>query len=55
MTRCNGVVTSAGGEAAPERRKGADDASWVDVNLTKLKIEEYSRGPFSCFKWAVKM
>jgi hypothetical protein len=55
MTRCDGVATSTGGEVAPERGKGVDDVSWVDVNLTKLKNKEYSRGPFSCFKWMVKM
>jgi hypothetical protein len=39
------VATSIGGEAAPRRGKGGDDASWADVNLTELKNEENSRGP----------
>jgi hypothetical protein len=28
---------SAGGEVAPRRRKGGDDGSWVDPNLTEPK------------------
>jgi hypothetical protein len=27
------MMTSAGGEAAPRRKKGCDDDSWADVNL----------------------
>jgi hypothetical protein len=40
VTRRGGVVTLTGGEAAPLREKGGDDASWVDVNLTRPKSEE---------------
>jgi hypothetical protein len=49
------VVTSAGGEAAPRRGKGGDDASWTDANLVVPKIEENSCGPLSCYKWTVKI
>jgi hypothetical protein len=34
------MATSAGGEAALEREKGGDDASWADVNLIGPKIEK---------------
>jgi hypothetical protein len=34
VIRCGGVVTSARGEAASRWRKGRDDISWVDANLT---------------------
>jgi hypothetical protein len=34
------VVASAGGEAAPERGKGVDDVSWVDVNLIYPKTKK---------------
>jgi hypothetical protein len=37
VTRRSSVTTSAGGEAAPERGKGGDNASWADVNLTGSK------------------
>jgi hypothetical protein len=30
-------MTSAGGEAAPRRGNGGDDASWADANLTGPK------------------
>jgi hypothetical protein len=50
MTRCGDVVTSTGGEAAPGREKGGDDASWTDANLTGPKNEENPHSRFSCFK-----
>jgi hypothetical protein len=31
------VSTLAGGEAAPGREKGGDNASWANVDLTRLK------------------
>jgi hypothetical protein len=37
MTWCDGVVTSTGGEAAPDRKNGGDDVSWADTNLTGQK------------------
>jgi hypothetical protein len=37
VTRRGGVTTSVGGEVAPGKGKGGDDASWVDVNLTGPK------------------
>jgi hypothetical protein len=37
VTRRGDVAISVGGEASPERRKGGDDASWVDVNFTVPK------------------
>jgi hypothetical protein len=37
VTRRNGVMTLTGGETAPERRKGGDEVSWDDANLTGLK------------------
>jgi hypothetical protein len=40
MTRRTGVATSVGGEATPERRKGGDDISWTDVDLTGSKIKK---------------
>jgi hypothetical protein len=39
VTRCGSVTTSTGGEVAPRRRKGGDDACWADVNLTGPKNE----------------
>jgi hypothetical protein len=53
--RCDNVAMSASGEATPERRKGGDDANWVDVNLTKPKNKENLRDQFSCFKWTVEI
>jgi hypothetical protein len=38
------VATSAGGEVAPGRGNGGDDASWADVNLTEPKNKENPRG-----------
>jgi hypothetical protein len=40
VTQRGGVTTSTGGEAAPGRGKEGDDASWIDVNLTKKKINK---------------
>jgi hypothetical protein len=40
VTRRNGVTTSTGGEAAPRRGKGGDNATWVDANLTGPKIKK---------------
>jgi hypothetical protein len=40
VTRHGGVATSAGGEVAPERGKGGDNASWADANLIGPKIEK---------------
>jgi hypothetical protein len=37
VTWCDGVTTSAGGEAAPKKGKGGDDTSWANVNLTRPK------------------
>jgi hypothetical protein len=42
MTRCDGVVTSTGGEAAPDRKKGGDDVSWADTNLIGPKNKKKS-------------
>jgi hypothetical protein len=36
VTRCIGVMTSAGGDVA----KGGDDVSWADANLTGPKNEK---------------
>jgi hypothetical protein len=47
---------TAGGEAAPGRENGGDDASWADTNVTKPKNEKKnSRNQFSYFKWTVKI
>jgi hypothetical protein len=35
MTQHNGVMMLIKEEAAPEREKGGDNASWVVANLTK--------------------
>jgi hypothetical protein len=40
VTRRGAMVTSAGGEAASEMKKGGDDASWTDVNLTYQKMKK---------------
>jgi hypothetical protein len=48
MKHC--MATSAGGEVAPGRRKGGDDGSCADANLTGPKNKENSGGRFSCFK-----
>jgi hypothetical protein len=40
VTRCGGMVTSTRGEAALGRKNGGDDASWVDVNLTRPKMKK---------------
>jgi hypothetical protein len=55
VTRCGGMGMSAGGEAAPGRLKGADDASWTDTNFTGPKNKENSCGRFCYFKWTVKI
>jgi hypothetical protein len=55
MTRCSGVVTSAGGDAASGRGKGGDDASLAGANLTWPKNKENSCGRFNHFKWTVKI
>jgi hypothetical protein len=33
-------MTSAGGEAPPERENGGEDASWANTNLTGLKMKK---------------
>jgi hypothetical protein len=43
VTPHGGVVTSTGGDAAPGRRKGGNDANWADVNLTRPKNNENLR------------
>jgi hypothetical protein len=47
MTQHDGVMMSAGGEAAPKRGK-RDDTSWADADLTGLKNEQNSRGQSCC-------
>jgi hypothetical protein len=37
VTRRGDMAMSNGGEAAPERRKEGDDASWADVNLIGME------------------
>jgi hypothetical protein len=49
VTWCGGVMTSTGGEVAPERKKGGDNVSWADVNLTGSKNKKNSRNRFSCY------
>jgi hypothetical protein len=39
-TQHGGMMTSAGGEAAPRREKGGDDITWVYTNLTRPKNEK---------------
>jgi hypothetical protein len=39
VTRLSGVMMSAGGEATPKKR-GWDDASWADTNLTGPKMKK---------------
>jgi hypothetical protein len=34
------MTTLTRGKATPERKKGGDDVSWADANLTKLKNKE---------------
>jgi hypothetical protein len=46
VTRCGSVTMSTGGEAAPGREKGGDNASWTDVNLTGPKYKENPHGQF---------
>jgi hypothetical protein len=53
MTRCDDVVTSTGGEAAPDRKNGGDDVSWADTNLTGQKKNQ--RSQFTCYKWMVEI
>jgi hypothetical protein len=55
VTQRGGMATSAGGEAAPGTRKGGDNASWDDVNLTWPKNKENICGRFSWYKWTVKI
>jgi hypothetical protein len=55
MTRYGSVMTTVGGEVAPRRKKGGDDDSWADANLTGSKNEENPRGRFSWYKWTVKI
>jgi hypothetical protein len=37
VTHRDGVTMSVGGETAPERGNGGDNASWADVNFTGPK------------------
>jgi hypothetical protein len=37
VTQCGDVTTSIGGEAAPRRKRGGNDISWVNTNLTEKK------------------
>jgi hypothetical protein len=55
VTWCSGVMTSTGGEAAPRRGNGADDASWADLNLTGPKNKENPHGQFNWYIWTVKI
>jgi hypothetical protein len=55
VTRCDGVTTSAGGDAALGRGKGRDDANWDDMNFTGPKSEENTHGRFSWYKWTMKI
>jgi hypothetical protein len=48
-------MTSAGGETELRKGKGRDGASWADVNLIGPKNEKNTRGPFSWYKWTVKI
>jgi hypothetical protein len=48
-------VTSTGGEAAPWRGKGGDDANLVDMNFTESKNKENLHGRFNCYKWMVNV
>jgi hypothetical protein len=50
VTRCGGVTTSDGGESAPSRRKGGDDASWPNTNLIGPINKENPCGRFSYYK-----
>jgi hypothetical protein len=44
VTWHGGVTTLVGGEVAPRRGNGGDDASWGDTNLTGPKNKENPRG-----------
>jgi hypothetical protein len=46
----SGVVTLVGGEAAPRRKKGGDDANLTETNLIRSKNKENSRDQFNCYK-----
>jgi hypothetical protein len=48
-------VTSAGGEAAVERERGGEDASWANMNLTGPRIEGIPRDRFKCYKWTMNI
>jgi hypothetical protein len=53
--RCGGVVMSAGGEAAVERERGGEDASWANMNLTGPRTEGIPRDRFKCYKWTMNI
>jgi hypothetical protein len=55
VTHHSGVTMSTRGEMALRRGKRGDDASWADVNLTRLKNEENLRDRFNWYKWTVKI
>jgi hypothetical protein len=42
VTRCGGVTTSTRGDATLGRKKGGNDVSWADANLTRSKNEKKS-------------
>jgi hypothetical protein len=44
MTQRGDVTTSAGGDVAPRRGIGGNDASWADTNFTGPKNKENPRG-----------
>jgi hypothetical protein len=50
VTRCGGVMTSAGGDATLRKEKRGDDVSWADTNLIGPKNKENLCGRFSWYK-----
>jgi hypothetical protein len=53
VTRRSSVVMLAKGGVASGKGKGPHNASWADMNLTRIKNEENSRSQFNCYKWMV--
>jgi hypothetical protein len=55
VTWCSGMMMSPEGEVTPGRKRGGDDASSGDANLTGLKNEENPCDRFSCHKWTMNI
>jgi hypothetical protein len=55
VTQHGGVATLAGGEGTLGSRKGVDNVSCADANLTAPKNKENPRSRFTCYTWTMEI